>query len=92
MVRHNADDAHPEAVLQHVDPAGKTDRPVTPQSVLADAAGLQSVQIRVQIGHPVVEIMVAQGHIVIPAAVHDLSKATGVLLGVMAESPQRGAL
>ena len=36
--------------------------------------------------------MIAKRHIVIPAAIHHVRKDLGVLHGVVAESPQRGAL
>ena len=75
-----------------MDPAWKADGPVAPQGVLAHTAGVQRVQVGVQIRYAVVEIMIAQGHIVVSAAVHDLSKAAGVLLRIMAERPKGRAL
>ena len=92
MIGYDTDNADSKPVFQLMDPAGKADGPVAPQGVLAHTAGPQGVQIGVQIRHAVVEIMIAQGHIVVSAAIHDLSKATGVLLRIMAERPERRPL
>ena len=92
MVGDQPHDPHPQAVLQPVDPEGKRGGTVLPDQVLADAPGMQRVQVPPQVVYAVVEVVVAQGHKVIAAAVHHLGEASGVVQGVVAVGPQGGAL
>ena len=92
IVGHDADDADPQPVFQRVDARGKAHPRLVPADVFAHAARFQHVEVAVKVWHPVVEVMVAQRHIVIAAAVHHLGKARGAADGIVAERPQRRAL
>ena len=78
--------------FQRVDARGKAHPRLVPADVFAHAARFQHVEVAVKVWHPVVEVMVAQRHIVIAAAVHHLGKARGAADGIVAERPQRRAL
>ena len=92
IVGDNAHDADLQAVLQRVDAGGEAHPRAVPADVFADAAGMEGVEIGVQIRHAVVEVVVAQGHIVIAAAVHHLGEPAGVAQGIVAVSAQGGTL
>lgn len=92
VVGDDAHDADPQAVLQRVDAGREAHAGAVPADILADAAGVQSVEIAVQIVHAVVEVVVAQGHIVVAAAVHYLGEPAGVAQCVMAVGTQGRAL
>ena len=92
IVGDNAHDADPQPVFQRVDAGGKAHSRAVPADVFTDAAGMEGIEIAVQIRHAVVEIVVAQRYIVIAAAVHHLGKPAGVPQRVVTVSAQRGAL
>ena len=92
IVGHDADDADPQPVFQRVDARGKAHPRLVPTNVFAHAARFQHVEVAVKVRHPVVEVVVAQRHIVIAAAVHHLGEARGAADGIVAERPQRRAL
>ena len=88
IVGDDAHDADPQPVFQHMDAGREAHACAVPADVFADAAGVQGVQIGVQIGHTVIEIVVAQRHVVVTAAVHHLGEAAGVAQRVVAERTQ----
>ena len=92
IVGDDAHDADPQAVLQRVDAGGEAHPRAVPADIFADAAGVEGIEIGVQIRHAVVEVVVAQGHIVVAAAVHHLGEPAGVAQGIVAVSAQGGAL
>ena len=92
IVGHDADDADPQPVLQRVDARGKAHPRLVPADVFAHTARFQHVEVAVKVRHPVVEVVVAQRHIVIAAAVHHLGEPAGVTQCVMAVGTQRRAL
>ncbi len=92
MVGNQPHNPHPQAVFQPVNLEGEGGGAVLPDQILADAPGPQRVQVPPQVVHAVVEVVVAQGHKVVAAAVHHLGKAPGVVQGVVAVGPQGGAL
>ena len=89
IVSHDADDADPQPVFQRVDARGKAHPRLVPADVFAHAARFQHVEVAVKVRHPVVEVMVAQRHIVIAAAVHHFRKPAGIAQRIVAEGTQR---
>ena len=89
IVGHDADDADPQSVFQRVDARGEARPRLVPADVFAHAARLQRIEIAVKIRHAVVEVVVAERHIVVAAAVHHVGKTRGAADGIVAEGPQR---
>ena len=92
IVGDDADDTDAQTVFQRMDASRKAHPGAVPADILTDAAGSQGVQVAFQVGHAVVKIVVAQCDIIVAAAVHHLGKGGGILQGIVAEGPQRGAL
>ena len=89
IVGDNAHDADPQPVFQRVDAGGKAHSRAVPADVFTDTAGMEGIEIAVQIRHAVVEIMISQRHIVIAAAVHHFRKPAGIAQCNVAEGTQR---
>ena len=92
IIGDDTDDADAQSVFQHMHARGKTDVALVPADILADTACPERVQIAVQIRHTVVEIMVAERHIVVSAAVHDLGKLRRAADCIVTEGTERRAL
>ena len=92
IIGDDTDDADAQSVFQHMHARGKTDIALVPADILADTACPERVQIAVQIRHAVVEVMVAECHIVVSAAVHDLGELRRAADRIVAEGPERRAL
>ena len=92
VVGDDADDADAQPVFQHMHARGEADAAAGPADIFADAAGPERIEIAVQIRHAVVEVMVAERHIVVSAAVHDLGKLRRTADRIVAEGPERRTL
>ena len=92
IISDNADDTDAQPVFQHMHARRKADAALVPADVFADAARPKRIQIAVQIRHAVIEVVVAERHIVVSAAVHDLGKLRRAADRIMAEGPERRAL
>ena len=93
IVRHDADDTDTKAVFERVD-ARRVERraAVFRAHIFAHAPRVQVPEIRAEIVRAEVEIVVAERHIVVAAAVHDPGKGAAVADRVVAEGAQRRAL
>ena len=92
IIGDDTDDADAQPVFQHMHARGESDAALVPADVFADAACPELVQIAVQIRHTVVEVVVAERHIVVSAAVHDLRELCRAADCIVAEGTERRAL
>ena len=92
IIGDDTDDADAQPVFQHMHARGESDAALVPADVFADAACPELVQIAVQIRHTVVEVVVAERHIVVSAAVHDLRELRRAADCIVAEGAERRAL